>query len=128
MTRTVTGDRSAEIRRAPAAGLSVRAGGRAATLPTGSSYQAWRVVPALANAGLSIWGFLYLVAARPETPFEVMPVLLPMLVMIAGLAFGNRVSGLLRDTEVSALSTPCAIDPPRSAQWPVSSPFPLAST
>ena len=52
-----------------------------------SKIQSWRVVPALANAGLSIWGFLYLVASRPETPFEVLPVLLPMLVMIAGLAF-----------------------------------------
>jgi uncharacterized membrane protein len=52
-----------------------------------SKIQSWRVVPAIANAGLSIWGFLYLVASRPETPFEVMPVLLPMLVMIAGLAF-----------------------------------------
>lgn len=52
-----------------------------------SKIQSWRVVPAIANAGLSIWGFLYLVSSRPETPFEVMPVLLPMLIMVAGLAF-----------------------------------------
>jgi uncharacterized membrane protein len=52
-----------------------------------SKIQAWRVVPALANAGLSIWAFLYLVASRPEAPFEVLPVVLPMLVMLAGLAF-----------------------------------------
>jgi uncharacterized membrane protein len=62
-----------------------------------SKIQSWRVVPALANAGLSIWGFLYLVASRPETPFEVMPVLLPMLIMVAGLAFiwpGNWIAAL----------------------------------
>ncbi|MGV3551443.1 DUF2339 domain-containing protein [Rhizobium sp.] len=52
-----------------------------------SKIQAWRVVPALANAGLSLWGFLYLAGSSASGPFEVMPVLLPMLVMIAGLAF-----------------------------------------
>lgn len=52
-----------------------------------SKIQSWRVVPAIANVGLSVWGFLYLLASRPETPFEVMPVLLPMIIMIAGLAF-----------------------------------------
>lgn len=62
-----------------------------------SRIQSWRVVPALANVGLSLWGFLYLVASRPETPFEVMPVLLPMVIMIAGLAFvwpGNWIPAL----------------------------------
>ncbi len=42
---SITADNDGDTMVAPAAGLSVRAGGRAATLPTGSSYQAWRVVP-----------------------------------------------------------------------------------
>ncbi|MDB5524268.1 MAG: hypothetical protein JWM58_2031 [Rhizobium sp.] len=44
----------------------------------------WRVTPAVANLGLSAWAFLYVVGARP---FEVAPVTLAMLIMIAGLAF-----------------------------------------
>lgn len=52
-----------------------------------SKIQSWRVVPALANTGLALWAMLYLATARVDAPFEVLPVLLPMLVMIAGLAF-----------------------------------------
>jgi uncharacterized membrane protein len=44
----------------------------------------WRVTPAIANVGLSSWAFLYTVGSRP---FEVAPVALSMLIMIAGLAF-----------------------------------------
>ncbi|CAN7511987.1 DUF2339 domain-containing protein [Rhizobium sp. LjRoot254] len=60
-----------------------------------SKIQSWRVVPGIANVGLSAWAFLYLVSSRPETPFEVLPVALPMIIMIAGLAFiwpGNWVA------------------------------------
>ncbi|MDB5556292.1 MAG: hypothetical protein JWL86_6276 [Rhizobium sp.] len=60
-----------------------------------SKIQSWRVVPGIANVGLSVWAFLYLVASRPETPFDVMPVAMPMIIMIAGLAFiwpGNWVA------------------------------------
>jgi len=60
-----------------------------------SKIQLWRVVPAIANVGLSVWAFLYLVASRPETPFDVMPAAMPMIIMIAGLAFiwpGHRVA------------------------------------
>jgi uncharacterized membrane protein len=52
-----------------------------------SKLQSWRVVPALANVGLSLWALLYLGTASMEAPFQVLPVLLPMLIMIAGLAF-----------------------------------------
>jgi uncharacterized membrane protein len=67
-----------------------------------SKIQSWRVIPALANVGLSLWGFLYLVASRPESPFEVMPVLLPMIIMLAGIAFvwpGNWVPAVEPESE-----------------------------
>jgi uncharacterized membrane protein len=49
-----------------------------------SKLRGWRVAPAIANAGLSIWALIYLVAVEP---FQVAPVTLPLLIMIAGLAF-----------------------------------------
>jgi uncharacterized membrane protein len=44
----------------------------------------WRVAPAIANAGLSLWCCFYVLGV---VPFEVAPILLAMLVMIAGLCF-----------------------------------------
>jgi uncharacterized membrane protein len=49
-----------------------------------SRLRGWRVAPPIANAGLSIWAILYIVAS---TPFEGAPVTLSLLIMIAGLAF-----------------------------------------
>lgn len=42
-----------------------------------SKIRNWRVAPALANFGLSIWIFLYIVSAHP---YETLPALLPMLI------------------------------------------------
>jgi uncharacterized membrane protein len=44
----------------------------------------WRISPAIGNAGLSAWTFAYVVGVRP---FEVPPVVLALLIMLAGLAF-----------------------------------------
>jgi uncharacterized membrane protein len=49
-----------------------------------SRIQRWTIVQALANVGLSLWAVAYLSIANP---LEVLPPLLAMLVMIAGLAF-----------------------------------------
>ena len=49
-----------------------------------SKIREWRVSPAIANAGLSAWAFFYVAGIKP---FEVAPVALAMLVMIAGLCF-----------------------------------------
>lgn len=49
-----------------------------------SRIQRWNLVQALANAGLSIWVLVYLSVADP---LVLMPPLLSMLVMLAGLAF-----------------------------------------
>jgi uncharacterized membrane protein len=49
-----------------------------------SKLRRWRVTPAIANAGLAGWGILYVMGAQP---FQVLPVVLTMLIMIAGLAF-----------------------------------------
>lgn len=50
-----------------------------------SRIQRWNIVQGLANIGLSVWVLIYLSVAAP--PMEVLPALLPMLIMIAGLAF-----------------------------------------
>lgn len=50
-----------------------------------SRIQRWNIVQGLANIGLSGWVLIYLSVAQP--PVEVTPALLPMLIMIAGLAF-----------------------------------------
>jgi uncharacterized membrane protein len=49
-----------------------------------SRIQRWNLVQALANAGLSVWVLVYLSVADP---LVLMPPLLSMLVMLAGLAF-----------------------------------------
>ena len=49
-----------------------------------SRIQRWTVVQGLANIGLCFWVLLYLKAADP---LELLPALLPMIIMIAGLAF-----------------------------------------
>jgi len=46
--------------------------------------RAWQVSPAIGNGGLSAWTFAYVVGVRP---FEVPPVVLALLIMLAGLAF-----------------------------------------
>jgi len=105
-----------------------------------SKIQSWRVIPAIANVGLSVWAFLYLVASRPETPFDVMPAAMPMIIMIAGLAFiwpGNWVAP--RDAEfreeeleirLDSAGRPLPATPPRvkSAWGHVFLPRHLAST
>jgi uncharacterized membrane protein len=50
-----------------------------------SRIQRWNIVQALANIGLSVWVLIYMSLATP--PMDVLPALLPMLIMIAGLAF-----------------------------------------
>lgn len=49
-----------------------------------SKLRQWRVTPAIANAGLVGWAILYVMGANP---FQVLPVVLTLLIMIAGLAF-----------------------------------------
>ncbi|MBX9454904.1 MAG: DUF2339 domain-containing protein [Rhizobium sp.] len=49
-----------------------------------SRIQRWNIVQGLANIGLTVWVLLYLNVADP---FELMPALLPVTIMIAGLAF-----------------------------------------
>ena len=52
-----------------------------------SRIQRWNVVQGLANVGLSLWVLAYLAIASAANPLQVLPPLLSMLVMIAGLAF-----------------------------------------
>jgi len=49
-----------------------------------SRIQRWNIVQGLANIGLCVWVLVYLSVA---TEIEVLPAVLPMLVMVAGLAF-----------------------------------------
>ncbi len=47
-----------------------------------SRFKKWQVAPSLANIGLAGWALLYI---GEVSPFEILPVLLPMLVMLAGI-------------------------------------------
>ncbi|SOC39884.1 predicted membrane protein DUF2339 [Rhizobium subbaraonis] len=48
-----------------------------------SRFRRWQAVPALANAGLGLWGLLYLAAADSV---QVLPLTLALIVMLAGVA------------------------------------------
>lgn len=70
-----------------------------------SRLRRWQVVPALANAGLSLWAVLYVSQAVPVEP---LPVVLSLLVMLAGI--GLLWPGDAREAGAESRSAPATID------------------